>query len=212
MPLLTTSSNCKYPIKPQAEAVQNCCSATFNSLATFPANPISPSYIIEVTKGTSSELLSFFTSSFRGSKQCLLVASHSAAMLCVASFSDGGNPSGMVSNWKPGCPLTKSSPRDLTKRLWLNSVFTKVMWKPEQRRSLLSCMKGITWPCAGNGTHTTWRFSECEMLIFLLFFLYEEVEKVRLGCVVVITSWSFLIYKGGKHIWIELSWIIVNLN
>ncbi|WVY95040.1 hypothetical protein V8G54_034128 [Vigna mungo] len=117
MPLLTTSSNCKYPIKPQAEAVQNCCSAMLSSFATFPANPINPSYIIEVINGTSCEVLSFFTSSFRGSKQCLLVESHSAAMLCVASLSDGDKPSGIVSNRKPGCPLTNSSPRDFTKRL-----------------------------------------------------------------------------------------------
>jgi hypothetical protein len=40
----------------------------------------------------------------------------------------------------------------------LNSVLTKVMWKPLECKSLARCIRGVTWPCAGKGTHTACGF------------------------------------------------------
>ena len=66
-----------------------------------------PSEIMLVTKGTSdSDELSLSSSSLNGAKQFFLMESHSAGISWVASRSDGGNPSGIVSNRKSGRPFT----------------------------------------------------------------------------------------------------------
>ncbi|KAF7842632.1 hypothetical protein G2W53_004930 [Senna tora] len=79
----------------------------------------------------------------KGRKQCLLVESQRAGILCVASMLVRGRPSGMVSNRKPEEPLRAVGPLDLSRRLWLNSEFTKVMWKPLPWRSLASFRNGF---------------------------------------------------------------------
>ena len=61
---------------------------------------------MQVTKGTSEDKLSLSTSSLKGTKQFFFVESHSAGISWVASRSDGGNPFGIVSNWKSGRPFT----------------------------------------------------------------------------------------------------------
>ncbi|PON90933.1 hypothetical protein TorRG33x02_133390 [Trema orientale] len=126
MPLLRSSSNCRYPMKLQAEAVQNRTSGIPNSLAAFTPKVMIPSTIMQVIGGTSDEHLSLSNSSLNGPKQFFLVESHSGGTSWVASRSDGGKPSGMVSNRKSGRPLTESGPLDLIKRPWLNSVLTKL--------------------------------------------------------------------------------------
>lgn len=154
----------RYPIKPQAEAVQNCTSGMPNSSATFLPKPIIPSNTMQLTGGRAE--LSLITSSLKGTGQCFLVDSHSARASWVASRSDGGIPSGIVSNWKSGRPFTWSGPLDRIKRLWLNSVLTKVMWKPLECRSLDKFIMGITCPCVGYGTHTAWGFFNSTESIF----------------------------------------------
>jgi hypothetical protein len=44
----------------------------------------------------------------------------------------------------------------LSKRLWLYSVLTKVMWKPLKWSSFASFSIGFMWPWAGKGIHTAW--------------------------------------------------------
>ncbi|KAF3957627.1 hypothetical protein CMV_017378 [Castanea mollissima] len=63
---------------------------------------------MQVTKGTSEDELSLSTSSLKGTKQFFLVESHSAGISWVASRSDSGNPSGIVSNRKSGAWLIAS--------------------------------------------------------------------------------------------------------
>ena len=48
-------------------------------------------------------------------------------MSWVALGSDGGRPSGMVSNQKSIKPSKELWPLDFRKRWWLNSMLTKVM-------------------------------------------------------------------------------------
>jgi hypothetical protein len=61
--------------------------------------------MMQVTEGTSEDELSLSTSSLNGARQFFLVASHMDGTSWVASRSDGGNPSGIVSNWKSGKPF-----------------------------------------------------------------------------------------------------------
>ena len=64
----------------------------------------------------------------------------------MASSSDGGRPSEMVLNWKEGRSSRELGPRDLTRRLWLNSVLTKVICKPLKQRSFANFSIGFMWP------------------------------------------------------------------
>ena len=74
-----------------------------------------------------------------------MVAWLMAAGSCVASALDAGRPSGMVAKRKPGRPATAAAPRDRTRRRWLYSVLTKVMWKPLQWSALASFTIGVTY-------------------------------------------------------------------
>ena len=124
--------------------------------AALIAKLITPSDTMQVTVGTCGEEFNLATRSKNGAKQFFRTESHRAGTSCVASRSEGGSPSGMVLNRKSGRPLTESGPLDLIKRLWLNSVLTKVMWKPLECKSLANCIMGLTWPCDGYGTQTAW--------------------------------------------------------
>ena len=141
-------------MKPHAEAVQSWNPGMPNSLAAFMAKLITPSEIMHVTGGTSEDEPILANRSLNGGKQFFRVESQSDGISCDASRSDCGSPSGMVSNRKSGKPLTAFGPRDRSKRLWLYSVLTKVMWKPLVCRSLVNCSIGVTWPCVGYGTQT----------------------------------------------------------
>ncbi|KAK5843424.1 hypothetical protein PVK06_005881 [Gossypium arboreum] len=112
--------------------------------AALIAKLISPSEIMQVTVGTWGEEFNLASSSTNGAKQCFRIESHRTRRSCVAFRSDDGSPSGIVLNWKSGRPLTKSGPLDLIKRLWLNSVLTKVMKKPLECKSLASSIMGLT--------------------------------------------------------------------
>lgn len=100
-PLLMSSPRCKQPINPQADAVQNWTPGIPNSSAAFIPKLMIPSDIIKLTLGIVEQVLSLFLiSSNKGPKQFFLVDSHSNRISCVASLSEGGKPSGIVSNWK----------------------------------------------------------------------------------------------------------------
>ena len=178
MPLLRSSSYCKYPMRLQAEAVQNCtCGIPNASAASTAKQLVVASETTQVTGGHPSRgALSLSKSSLNGAEQFCLTEAQSGGMSCVASWSDGGRPSGMASKEKPGRPLANSAPPDRIKRRWLNSVLTKVMWKPLECRSLANCMVGLTWPCAGNGTQTAWGFWSQ----FGLFIFWNTIYEQRL--------------------------------
>lgn len=100
-------------------------------------------------------LLSLKRSFLKGSRDVSEVDLHKEGMSWVASrFSGGGRPSGMVSNLKELWWLRVAEPCDLRKRWWLNSVLTKVIWKPLEWRILANFSMGLMWPCAGKGMHT----------------------------------------------------------
>ncbi|KAI9201547.1 hypothetical protein LWI28_025148 [Acer negundo] len=84
---------------------------------------------MQVTGGTLDKdvVLSLERSCRNGAKQVFLVDSRRDGTTCVALASDGGRPSGIVSKRKVGVPLRESGPWDLSKRLWLYSVFTKAL-------------------------------------------------------------------------------------
>jgi len=71
-----SSSKFRYPINPQAEAVQNWTSGMPNSFPALRPKPVIPSEIMQVIGGTSDEELSLSTSSLNGAKQFFLVESH----------------------------------------------------------------------------------------------------------------------------------------
>jgi hypothetical protein len=63
----------------------------------------------------------------------------------------------MAAKRNPGTtPSSAAAPREARRRRWLNSVLTKVTWKPRAWSSLASFSIGVTWPCAGYGTITAW--------------------------------------------------------
>lgn len=154
--------NCMYAMKPQALIVQKSTIGTPSSFAALTVNDMFPSETTQLTGGTWTELLLLsLESRFRnGSKQFFLVDSQRDGMSCVASAfwsgSLGGRPSGIDSKRKSGKPSREFGPRDLSRRLRLYSVWTKVMWKPLWWRSLANFSIGFMWPCAGHGIHTAW--------------------------------------------------------
>ncbi|PON90924.1 hypothetical protein TorRG33x02_133300 [Trema orientale] len=101
--------------------------------------------LITTSRGTCSSFneLSFKTSSLNGARQFFLVTSHKAGTSWVASQSEGSKPSVMVSNLKSFRPLTNSGPLDRINPLWLNSVLTKVIWKPLKCRSFGKFHHGV---------------------------------------------------------------------
>ena len=92
-----------------------------------------PSDKMQVTGGTLEQVvvaalsLSFLRRSQNGvSIMFFMMLSQREGMSWVESASDGGRPSGMVSNLKSGKPSCEFEPRDLRKRLWLNSVLRRL--------------------------------------------------------------------------------------
>ena len=82
------------------------------------------------------------------------------AVRWVTSASLGGRPSGIDSKRKSGKPSRELGPLDLSKRLWLCSVLTKVMKKPLLLSSFAICSSGFTWPWDGYGIHRAWGLPE----------------------------------------------------
>ena len=83
---------------------------------------------IQVTGGLSEvALLSFTKRLENGAKKLFKTDSQREGMSWVALISNGGRPSGMVSNRKSGKPSKELGPLDFIKRWCLNSVLIKVM-------------------------------------------------------------------------------------
>jgi len=144
-------------MKAQALWVQKSMLGSPNCWEALIVKDMTPSEKMQVTGG-AWEWLSFEIRLQNGIKQCFLVESQRAGMLWVESMLEGGRPSGMVSNWKFGKPMRALGPLDLTRRWWLKSVLTKVMWKPLLWRSFASLRNGFMWPCDGNGIRTACGF------------------------------------------------------
>ena len=86
-----------------------------------------PSETIQVTGGLSEvALLSLTRRSENGAKKLFIMDSQREGISWEALISDGGRPSGMVSNRKSGKPSKELGPLDFIKRWWLNLVFKKV--------------------------------------------------------------------------------------
>ena len=116
-------------MNPHALVVQKRTSGMPSSAAASRVKLMAPSETMQVTGGTLDEAvsLSFERRLLNGAKQCFVVDSHRDGMSRVASTSESGRPSEMVSNRKEGRPSRELGPRDLRRRLWLNSVLTKVI-------------------------------------------------------------------------------------
>lgn len=120
-------------MKPQALVVQKHANGTPISSAALRENDMEPSEMTQLTGGATRPLiieLPSFSSAIsfrRGSRQCFLVESQRDGMSCAESVSVGGRPSGIAAKRKPGKPSRDLGPLDLRRRLWLYSVFTKVM-------------------------------------------------------------------------------------
>ncbi|GMY11382.1 hypothetical protein FCV25MIE_06621 [Fagus crenata] len=84
-----------------------------NSSPTLIAKLMRPSEMMQVTKGTLEDELSLSTSSLNGARKFFLVASHMDGTSWVASRSDGGNPSGIVLNWKSYIDFLLGRPAEL---------------------------------------------------------------------------------------------------
>ena len=160
MPLSLREGSCKTPIKLQAEIEKNITTGILNSWAAVIVNVMKASETIQVTGGLFEVgLLSFTRRSENGAKKLVIMDSEIEGMSWVALISDGGRPSGMVSNRKSDKPSRELGPLDFIKRWWLNSVFTKVMWNPSWRRSFESFSIAFMWLWIGNGIQTAWGLS-----------------------------------------------------
>ena len=105
-------------------------------------------------------------------------------------------------------------------------MFTKVIWKPLECRSLANRIMGVTWPCAGNGTHTAWGFVTrtepislaSESIYFLygikflfLFLFFERSYRIKFKGLVMIPLGSMPFYrKYAQHQDISLQIFLVN--
>lgn len=124
----------------------------------------------QVTGGTSqavAEWLSLERRSRNGGSNFSLIDSQRETTWWVASRLSsllGGTPSRMLSKQKKSSRALR--PLDLSKSLWLCSVWTKVMWKPLRWSSFASLNNGLIWPCMGNGENTACGFLSAEKLIF----------------------------------------------
>ncbi|TVU00597.1 hypothetical protein EJB05_53960, partial [Eragrostis curvula] len=76
----------------------------------------------------------------------VMLKKQSAETICVASASNCGRPSGMEANRKPATPSSTAVSPECSKRRWLCSVLTKVMWKPCGCSSLASYGYGSASP------------------------------------------------------------------
>jgi hypothetical protein len=116
-------------MNPHALAVQKITSGMPSSVAASRVKLMAPSETTQVTGGKLEEAVSFSLERrfVKGARQCFFVEWHREGMSWVASASDSGRPSGMVSNRKEGRPSRELGPRDLRRRLLLNSVLTKVI-------------------------------------------------------------------------------------
>ena len=91
-------------------------------------NYMKPSKIMQVNGGTIEVALLSFTRRLENeTKKFFVMETQREGMSWVALGSDGGRPSGMVSNQKSVKPSKELGPLDFKKRWWLNSMLTKVM-------------------------------------------------------------------------------------
>jgi hypothetical protein len=70
----------------------------------------------------------------------------------------------------------------LSKRLWLYSELTKVMWKPLWWSSFATLSIGVMWPWAGYGTHTAWAlvlFGRDPMFLTLWVFVFHTFYELE---------------------------------
>lgn len=105
-------------MKPQALVVQKNTSGMPSSSAALRVKLMIPSETMQVTGGTLDEevSLSLARRSRKGARQLLWVEAQGGGTFWVASISDGGRPSGMVSNWKEGIPRRELGPLDFSRR------------------------------------------------------------------------------------------------
>ena len=91
-------------------------------------NCMKPYEIMQVNGGTLEVALLSFTRRLENeTKRFFVMETQREGMSWVALGSDGGRPSGMVSNQKSIKPSKELWPLDFRKRWWLNSMLTKVM-------------------------------------------------------------------------------------
>ena len=105
-------------------------------------------------------------------------------------------------------------------------MFTKVIWKPLECRSLANRIMGVTWPCAGNGIHTAWGFVtqlnpyhlQVNLYIFYMesnfyfyFYFFERSYRIKFKGLVMIPLGSMPFYrKYAQHQDISLQIFLVN--
>lgn len=125
-----------------------------------------PSETKQVTEGmrpSVAEWLSLARRSRKGWRKFFLIESQREGTSWLTSPSasaskGGGRPSGMVSKRKSGEPWRALKLLDLRKRLWLYSVWTKVMRKPLRWSSFASLNNGLICPWSGYGVNTACDF------------------------------------------------------
>lgn len=134
-------------MKAQALVVQKITPGIPSSWAASRLKFMMPSETTQVTGGEFGEELSFERRPLKGCKQCFLMDWQRDGICWAATLaSAGGRPSGIILKRKVGRPLRELGPWDLSRRLWINSVLTKVIWKPLKWRSLASFSIGFMWP------------------------------------------------------------------
>ena len=203
MPLSLSVWSCISPIKLQAEIVKNITIGIPSSWAVVMVNGMKPSEIMQVTGGMFEvALLSFEMRSEKGAKKFCKRETQREVMSWVMLRSNGGRLSGMVLNQKLDKPSKELGPLDFRKCWWLNSVLTKVMWKPLCWRSFANFSIAFLWLWIGYGIQTAWGLSATDFSESISSFLL-------LVCVCAFALWLYLIMWPSCSI---LLWLNVQIR
>ncbi len=121
---------------------------------------------------------------------CGLNASHTLyGPLCIKNISSHRRLSGMVSNRKSDKPSKELRPLVFRNRWWLNSVLTKVMWKPLWWWSFENFSIAFMWLWTGYGIQTAWGLSATRVLesisSFLLLVVWTLILSYNMGVTLV---------------------------
>ena len=149
--------SCISPNKLQAVIVKNITIGIPSSQVMVMVNGMKLSEIMQVTGGMFEvALLSFERRSENGAKKFCKMETQREVMSWVTLRLDGGRLSRMVSNRKSDKPSKKMGPLDFRKCWWLNSVLTKIMWKPLWWRSFENFSIAFMWLWIRYGIQTAW--------------------------------------------------------